>query len=108
MEGGGRGCFLDAVCDVDQGEQAGAGEAVDGLPDSPFAGLVETVERLVEDEQGRILDESAGQQEQPLFACRHGAERAVGKVADVQIVHPPRRQVELLLCELFILPHGVV
>lgn len=65
---GAGGSFFDAVGDVDQGEEAGAAETVDGEAYGALACLVEAVEWLVEDEQGRCLDEGPGYEEQPLFA----------------------------------------
>lgn len=68
VEGGGGRGFFEAVGDVDEGEGAGACEAVDGGADGAFACLVKSVEGLVKDEERRCFDECACEEEEPLFA----------------------------------------
>ena len=51
--------------------------------------LIQSVERLVHDQQLRVFDECTRQQNQPLLTAGELEERAVCEVADPKEVEPP-------------------
>lgn len=56
------------MSDEDKGGVVAAAESVDGLNSGFLAGGVESVKRLVENEQFGILDESSGKEHKALLA----------------------------------------
>lgn len=70
--------------------------------------VVETMERLVENEQFGILDESPAHQHQPLLAAAELQERAFGQLPDAEKAHPPAALLLLLAIGMDIEPYGVL
>ena len=68
---------------------------------------VQSVKRLVEDQQVGTFHESPGHQNQSLLTTRHLEEFAVGQMPDTEYVHPFQTLVFFLLRRCEVKPYGV-
>jgi len=84
-------CFWQLIMvmgDVDQAEGGVGTQLVKKVEEEAAVGIVEALAGFIQDEEGRIVDKGAREEDQALLACREGLEGFLGKVCHVKDVQP--------------------
>lgn len=87
--------FFLIVCDHNECLVLSFAVCLDDVFDEAAVDEVESMQRLVEDEQGRILDKGAGKEHKALLTGRELEEGALGEVFHSEDVHPEKTPVHL-------------